>query len=118
MVDPTTDVVVGGGLLSTAVLLVLRFAWRIYNSDRVEVHSDRVRIDLITQLREENKLLRERADMAFNERNAARDDRNTAMMETERLRNQVAMLHRDVSDLQLQLDILKERISLMPKSSG
>lgn len=113
-----TDIIVIGGAASVGLVLTVRKIWRTISQERVDTFEDSSRISIIKTLREENRLLREensllreRTDMAFGER-------NRALEEASLLRSQLAMLHRDVSDLQLQISLLTGRIADMPKATN
>lgn len=102
--DEMTKAVIGGTGGTLFLAWVVRAFIRLVSRDRVEGTKDRAERDFIETLREENKLLRERADAAFK-------DRNEAMAETASLRGEVAMLKRDLGELQRQLKIYEDRIN-------
>jgi uncharacterized protein (DUF3084 family) len=103
MIDPTASDILGGGAIVTAGTYALHLLWRALARGRVDGAKDRAEIDIISTLREENKLLRERCEIAFKERNAA-------MQETAQLRSEVALLKRDIEQLEEQLSTLKSRL--------
>lgn len=107
--DETTKQVVGGTAGTLFLAWVVRGFIRIVSRDRVEGHKDRAEIDFITTLREENRIMRERVDMAFKERNAA-------MEETAKLRGEVALLRRDLEQLEAQLLAVKSRLGTIGRA--
>ena len=92
-----------GGTSALFILAWLaRMFWRRVGRDVVDGAKDRAEIDIIMVLRQENQLLRERADIAFKER-------NDAMMELGALRGEVTMLRAHVNALESRVEQLIKR---------
>lgn len=98
--------VLGGSGGLALLAFVANMLLRQYNATSHAGSKGKAEVDFITALREENKLLRERNDVAYHER-------NEAMLETARLRGQVELLTRDLAHLQRQADMLQERLQLL-----
>ena len=79
---------------------------RRFSRDRAIVATDDAEVDLLTRLQNENKMLRERADQAFKER-------NDAVAELGGLRREVELLRANVATLEGQVERLQARIEAM-----
>jgi FtsZ-binding cell division protein ZapB len=88
--------ILGGTSALFLLAWLARMFWRKVGRDVVDGARDRAEIDIIMVLREENKLLRERADLAFRER-------NEAMMELGALRSEVQLLRQNVNTLEARI---------------
>lgn len=112
VVDEETGKAIGAGVASfVAALWARSFFKRRYARDARETAFDQGEVDLLTRLQAENKLLRERADEAFAER-------NQAMIELGSLRQKVADLTVHIQRLETQVATMSEELRLMRGHNG
>lgn len=101
---PQTPGEVGGILAGLAgVLVLIQRVWRAFRSERVGTHRDNAEINILAELRQQNRELREAANRAYAER-------NQSMEELGSLRAQVEALERTIADLRRHIEALERRV--------
>jgi predicted nucleic acid-binding Zn-ribbon protein len=98
MISAPLDTVLFGSAGTVVLSLLLNYLWKVSTKNYTETHRATAEVDFIKTLREENKLLRERVDIAEKERSAAIDELHGLRWEVKHLREQVHVLNEDLKD--------------------